>query len=281
MSKDRFDKDLQKMSFRNEDLSQVSFYKSDLRGVAFSGCDLSGTSFINVRTGIRPLHRFWIFFVAILTSVLTGYVSALVGETIQVMLASQDMKIRICAIATIAVIILFIAYAFWKGAVKAMVQLIIPVFLFFIVVGGIDYFSGAGTGKSMLYGFFALPMMVIMLVVGTIVRSTSAKLCNLLFLIVALTGGLVGKNFGGAVGAFTAGISCVLISKRALSGARGFGVMRQIAAFFTVRLGTSFRECKMKEADFSRTKKIHNTDFSQSDLSYIQWGDSQKQNCVV
>jgi uncharacterized protein YjbI with pentapeptide repeats len=276
-----FDKDLHKMSFRNEDLNQAYFYKSDLRGIDFSGSDLSGAKFIDVRTGIRPLYTFFIFVVALLVGAFCGYIAMLAGRTIQSMLASGDVKIRISALVTLVVILLFIAYSYWKGGLNAILQLIIPIFLFFIVVGGIGYFSQTGMEEDMLYGFLALMVTIIMLVVATIARAMTSKLSIVLFLLVAVMGIALGKSLGGGLGTLILGVSCALFSRRALRGAKGFETLRQIAAFFIVRFGTSFRNCKMDHADFSQSKKICNTDFSHADLSYIQWGESRKLFCVV
>src|SRR5689334_22765285 len=115
MPRAHFDKDLHKMSFRNEDLHQAYFYKTDLRGIDFTGSDLSGAKFIDVKTGIRPLYTFFIFLAALLVGALCGYIAMLAGRTIQSMLASGDLKIRIGGVVTLVVILLFIAFSYWKG----------------------------------------------------------------------------------------------------------------------------------------------------------------------
>src|SRR5438309_5764007 len=242
MPKDHFDKDLHKTSFTNKDLRQAYFYKSDLRGVDFSGSDLSGAVFIDIKSGIKPLHKFWILFAALLASVLTGYTAMLSGGNIQAMLASEDLKIKVVACATIFVIIVFIGFIYWKGGFNAFVQLVIPVFLFFIVVGGIGYFSQANTTKIMVYGFFALVMVMVMLVMGTIARATTSSLSNILFLIIAVSGAVLGKTMGGFAAALIVAMSCALFSKRALSGGRGFEILRKLGLFFIIRLGTSRSE---------------------------------------
>src|SRR5437763_14169036 len=99
-----------KMSFRNEDLSHTRFYESDLRGVDFSGADLSRTRFINVRTGITPINTFLFFLAALILSALSGYIATLAGTTVQTMLASENLQIRIIGMTTIVIIIFFIVY---------------------------------------------------------------------------------------------------------------------------------------------------------------------------
>lgn len=270
-----------KLSFRNENLNHACFYETDLRGVDFSGADLSGTRFINVRTGITPTNTVLFFLVAVPLSALAGYTATLAGTAVQTMLASQDLQLRIVGIITIVIIIFFIVYAYIKGGANAVTLLMVPIFFFSIIVGGISYFSGLGTGRGMLYELLALILVVIMFIIGTIARVMVGNLSNALFVIVALTGGLVSKTLGGGIGTVIVTISCALISKRALSGAKGFETMAKLAAFFTAKFGTSFRNSNLVNADFSRSEKIRNCDFSNADTSFIEWGNCKKLNCIL
>ena len=280
MQKDYLSRNNKKVSFRNEDLNHARFYESDLRGVDFSGADLSGTCFINVKTGITPTNTFLFFLAALLLSALSGYIATLAGTTVQTMLASQNLQIRIIGMTTIVIIIIFIVYTYWKGGTNAITVLMVPIFFFSIIVGGISYFSGAGTGMGMLYELLALLLVVVMFIIGTVARVAVGNLSNILFLIVALTGGLVSKTVGGGIGTAIMAISCALISKRALSGAKGFETLRKMATFFTVKFGTSFRNSSLVKADFSQSEKIRNCDFSNADISLIHWGDCKKLNCI-
>jgi uncharacterized protein YjbI with pentapeptide repeats len=75
-------------------------------------------------------------------------------------------------------------------------------------------------------------------------------------------------------------ISCVLISKKALAGAPGFESLRKIACTITAKFGTSFRNTRLSNANFSQSK-IRNADFTNADVSSVQWGDSKKVNCII
>ena len=281
MAKDYSNRNCRKESFRNEDLMNARFNQSDLRGADFSGSDLSGASFINVKTGITPFNIFLISFTALLVSAFAGYIATLAGDTVQVMLASQDPKIKITGVATLVIVALFIAYSYWKGGLNALRYLMAPIFFFSIIVGGVSYISGAGTGKGMLYELLALLLVVVMFIVGTISRVIAGSLSNILFVVVAIAGSVFSKTMGGGIGTVVMAISCALISKRALSGASGFETVRKLAAFFTSKFGTSFRNCSFRDADFSSTKTIWNADFSDSDTSSVYWGDSRKKNCIL
>jgi uncharacterized protein YjbI with pentapeptide repeats len=52
-----------------------------------------------------------------------------------------------------------------------------------------------------------------------------------------------------------------------------------VATFITKRFGTSFRNSQLANANFSKSK-IHNADFTNADISLVNWGDSKKANCI-
>ena len=280
MAKDYSNKNLQKASFVNEDLSYASFANSDLRGADFSGANLTGANFTQVRTGITPLNTILIFIGALIVSLISGYFAMLAGHTIHEMLASSDRNIRTAGIATIVIIILFIGYALWKGTGRAIKNLILPVVLLASVVGLIYLVFHLGTGQGILYQLVALLFVVVMFVVGTIARATANTLSVILFIIVALSGGMFGKSIGGGISSVIMALACAQISKRALSGAKGFRRLRKIAFYVTKRLGTSFRNAILSNANFSNAK-IHNADFSDADVSSITWGDVKPINAII
>jgi len=280
MAKDYSQKSLRNTSFNGEDLSYARFSNSDLRGADFTGANLTGAIFTHVRTGITPLNTVLLFVLALAVSLLSGYVAMLAGQTVQTMLKSHDSNVRIAGIVTSAITVLFIAYAFWRGATNAITQLIIPVVALGIVVGVIAYFSGLGTGMGMLYLVSALLLVAAMFVVGIIARTAAGAVSNILFIIVALSGGIFGRSVGGGIGTVVMAISCAMMSKKALSGAKGFVGLKKIADFITRKFGTSFRNSKLTEANFSQSK-IHNADFTNADLSFVNWANSKKFNCIT
>jgi hypothetical protein len=133
---------------------------------------------------------------------------------------------------------------------------------------------------GVLYLVLSLLLVVLMFVVGTVARAAAGALSNVVFLVVALAGGMFGRNLGGGIGSVVLAIACMQISKRALSGAKGFESLRKIARFITTRFGTSFRKTTLADADFS-SSKIRNTDFSDADVSFVNWNNSKKTNCIT
>ena len=280
MPKDYSHQNLQKVSFAGADLSNARFTDSDLRGTDFTGTNLTGADFTHVKIGIPPGNTVLIFLLSLVVSLLSGYLAMLTGQTIQEMLASKDTLIRAAGFVAIVMIVAFILYAYWKGGGRAIRNLILPASVIALLLGGISYWTGIGTGRGLLYLVLVNFLMVLMFIVGTVARATAGALSsNFLFLIVALGGGMFGKSLGGGLGTVIMAVSCALISKKALSGAAGFEGLRKFAYAVTSRFGTSFRNSRLDNAQFAQSK-VRNADFSNADLSHVNWGDSKKTNCI-
>ena len=248
-------------------------------GADFTESDLTGADFSHVRTGITPLNTVFLFLAALAVSLLSGYFAMLTGQTIQMMIASPDSKIKAAGYVAIVMNLLFIAYAIWKGSGKAIRNFILPAVIVALIVAVVAYVTGAGTGKGMLYLVISLFFLVVMFIIGTVARAAAGMLSNILFIIVAIAGGMFGKSIGGGIGTVIMALSCAQISKRALSGAKGFETLRKIAFSITSRFGTSFRKAKLAGSDFTGSK-IHNADFSNADISQVKWDGAKKMNCI-
>ena len=280
MPKDYSNKNLQRAFFKSEYLGEANFTGSDLRGANFCGSDLTGANFTLAKTGITVINTILIFIISLAFSLLAGYVAMLAGQTIQEMLASEDQKIEIAGVIAIVIIVLFILYYYWKGGGKALTNLILPALAFALAIAIIAYVSGLGTGMGMLYLVLSIILVLLMFLIGTIARVTAGTLSNILFFLVAASGGMFGKSVGGEIGTVIMAIACALISKRALSGAKGFERLRRVAKFITSRFGTSFRNTKLHNANFSGAR-IKNSDFTNADISSVDWGDTKKLNCII
>ena len=151
--------------------------------------------------------------------------------------------------------VLFLVYCYWKGGGTAIRNLIIPAIVLSIVIGVVAYFSGLGTGMGMLFLVLSLLLVVVMMIVGTIARAQRVYyLPPILFILVALGGGIFGKSVGGGIGTVVLAIACAVISKKALSGAKGFDSLKKIACGITAKYGTSFRNARLSNANFSQSK---------------------------
>jgi len=282
MVKNYSGKNLQEISFKDEDLSYADFSGSDLRGADFTGSNLSGADFTHARTGITPANKVIIFFIALVVSFLSGYIAMLTGYTVRQMVLSDNRNEQIAGILSIALVLIFIVFSYLKGVGNAIRSLVIPVIAIAVLLSILNYVLGVGTGRGMLYLILTLVLMSVMFVVGVAARAAAGTLSStVLFLVVAMGGAMFGRSLGGGIGTVVMAVSCALISKRALSGAKGFGVLQKIAAYITRKFGTSFRGTKLADTDFSNSKKIINCDFTNADVSVANWGKSKRINCLT
>jgi len=278
--KDYSNRRLQNESFVNEDLRYSTFANSDLRGADFSGANLTGVDFFRVKTGITPINTVWLFTVALVISLFSGYLATLGGKTVQFMLLSKNEHMQLAGILTIILVVLFLTYAWFKGGGHAIRTVIIPVIAFALLIGITAYLLGMDTGPGMFYLALSLALIVIMLIAGTIARTAAGAVSDVLFLVVAFSGSLFGKSIGGDIAPAVMSISCAFISKRALGGARGFDLLKKVSLFITQKFGTSFRGAKMVNARFYHSR-VWNADFTNADISFIDWDDSKKLNCII
>jgi uncharacterized protein YjbI with pentapeptide repeats len=280
MANDFSNKNLQNVSLKEEDLSYSNFSHSDLRGADLTGANLTGADFSHVKTGITTLNTILLFFAALIISLVSGYFAMQAGRTVNGLISSKDANLRTAGIASIVIIVLFILYSYWKGVGTAIRYLIVPASIIALLVAIILYLTGAATGRGALFLVLACFLVAIMFVVGTISRAVAGVLSNVIFLVVALSGGMFGKSLGGGIGTVIMAIACMQISKKALSGAKGFESLRKIASWITRKFGTSFRNTNLTNASFSGSE-IHNADFSNADVSLVNWADSKKINTIV
>ena len=272
-------RNLRKLSFKNKSLVNRSFVDSDLRGADFSGADLSGADLTHVKTGITPLNKALLFIIALGFSLLSGYVSMLAGSTVQEMLRSPDEKVKFAGYISIGLTVVFIIFCYLRGGRNVITQLLIPVITIAALVGIVGSMSGLGTGRGMFLIILSLILVFIMFIIGTAARASAGALSSsILFIVVAIAGSVFGKTAGGGIGTVIMAIACAVISKRALSGAKYFKGLRTIASYITCKFGTSFRNAKLTNTNFSKSK-IENADFTNADLTSVNWGNSKKINC--
>lgn len=278
MMKDFSRQDLRNMSFRNKDLRGANFADSDLRGADFTGANLAGADLTNTTTGMTPKTTFWIFAATVCVSIFSGYMAMLAGRVVELMVTSDAQHVRAAGYLAMINILLFVILSLWKGVGKAIATFIVPTVLFALVVGIVSYASGYGNGQAAAYLILALLLVAVMFIVGTIARATAGSVSTILFWVVALSGASFGRSLGGGLGTVILAISCAHISQQALHGAKRFGALRKIAFFVTTKFGTSFRNSKLSEADFSKSV-LHNADFTNADTSHVRWGNTKKVHC--
>ena len=265
---------LQGKRFQKLHLENADFTGADLRGANFSFAHLQGALFVRAKTGITNSGKALLFVLSLVFSLLSGYIAMLAGSAGQVLLRSEDPMLRISGYITVAYFLFFTIVAVWKGLFRAINTLLVGMIAMAVAAGLFMYLSGLGTGQGAIYGTLALLLMALMFVVGTIARATVGTMgSNILFLIVALGGGIFAKSVGGGVATMIMAVACAVISKRALKEG-GHSVLKKIALRISSAFGTSFANADLTNADFSEAL-IENTNFSHAELRRINWNQTK------
>ena len=273
-------RDKQGKSYKGQTLPNADFSGADLRGTDFAEALITNANFSKCKTGLRTSSAVLIFILALLISLLSGYIAMLTGDTIKTMIKSPDNNIVTAGYITFGLFIVFILMAIWKGGKNTMISIVVTV-VAVLIAGLIGLLTGAGTGMGSLYSTLAIILFVAMIIVGTISRATAGTLSsNIIFLIVAIGGGMFGKSLGGGLGTVILAISCAIISKNALSNKKKFPWLNKIAVTVGTYFGTSFKNADLTGADFSESE-IRNTNFSGAKLSGVNWENSKKKFNLV
>jgi hypothetical protein len=273
-------KNLQGKSFKGENLQHINFIGADLRGANFSDANLKGADFSKSKTGMQLYSKILVFLMALVVSLFSGYIAMLAGTTVQSLLKSTDPNYKIAGYVTIAFFAIFIGVAIWKGVFKAFLNVYFIIIALALVSGLFMMVSGFGTGIGALNGIYALLLMGVMFLVGTIARATAGTLAStVLFLVVALGGGMFGKSLGGGIGTVAMALSCAYISKQALKKGNKVSLLSQIALTVSTFFGTSFKNADLSNADFSNAE-VNNTNFSKANLTGVNWENTKKQYSI-
>ena len=268
--------DLQGKTFKGENLQNANFNGADLRGLDFSSANLIGADFSKSKTGMKIPAAVLVFLFALVVSLFSGYIAMLTGITIQSLIKSTEANLQVAGYITIGYFVIFIAIAFWKGIFKAINKVFFIMLALTIVLGLFFYLTGLGTGVGALRAALALMLMLLMFIVGTISRATAGTLAsNILFLVVALGGGMFGKSLGGGLGTVAMAIACAVISKRALKVENKSSILRKIALTVGSWFGTSFKGADLTNANFSDAV-VKNTDFTNAKLIGVNWNNAKK-----
>jgi hypothetical protein len=276
MKVDYSNENLQGRKFNAASLQKVSFHGADLRGANFSLAKLNGADFSGSKSGIRLRSQALLFFLSFVVSCFSGYLAMLAGNTIQLLLKSVNANERLAGYGTCFLFAVFTVFAISKGLFKAINKLLVIMIAAAVALGLFMYFTGLGTGIGALYGAVAILLMVLMFVIGTIARATIGTLgSNILFFVVAISGGMFGRSVGGGIGTVVMALCSAVISKRALKE-KGNSVLREVALFISSRFGTSFKDADLTNGNFSNAQ-IRNSDFSNAIVTGVDWTNTQKQ----
>jgi hypothetical protein len=269
--------DLKGKSFKGATLQNANLSGLDLRGANFSHAYLKGADFSFSKTGIKAYVKTLFFLIAMAISLYSGYILMLTGSSVQSLINSPSHSEQSAGFVNMAFFIIFVRFALWKKAFHAITSVFYIMIVLAITLALFMYLSGQGSGLVAFGGSLALLLITLMIVVGTVLRVViGSRASDLLFLIAALSGIVFGWNSGGFIATAAMGVTCCIISKRALKIQNRSSILPRIALTISTFFGTHFNYADLTNADFSNAE-INNTDFSKARLSGIKWNNTKRQ----
>lgn len=238
-------------SFRGRALQGADFSGKDVRGADFSGADLRGASFRDATFGVAPRHGAVFLGAAILASIAAGIAIGFAVERIRHRL-SADQWDEVAEGGTVGLtLVVLVALIIWRGfdvAIKVVTVLYLAVLALNIVANfvwdDVEWMVVLRATVLVVFVVLAVTAGVLGRVIGGVFGAWSIAL-------VAVLGGLAsGRADGGGAGILVA-LSLVVISKRALRGDPRDRTLRWIVHRVVGRWGTRFVDADLAGADFT------------------------------
>ena len=238
-------------SFRGDSLEGADFSGKDLRGADFSGADLRSADFRDARFGVSPRVGAVFFGAAMLAAIAAGVAIGWAVNELRSRISSDQWDEASEGGSIGLIMLVLVGLIIWRGfdfAIKAAVVLYVVVLGLNIVANLIwDEFEW----RSVLRGTAILVFMVLAIMAGMLGRVVGGVFGTWSVMIVAVLGGLAtGRAEGGLAGIVVA-MSLAFISKRSLSGDPRDRLLRVTAHRLVGHRGTQFVDADLSGADFT------------------------------
>lgn len=240
------------------ELAGADLSARDLRGLDFSNADLRDANLSKVRTGLDPGWTFVMLMASLSISVLLGVATGIAGNRLSRLLVSNDLRIRVVALLLSAELLVFLVLSVWKGLRFAVRFVLIPsaaIAIALSVVGA--SLGGTGVGGIVMLTFTVMLFAVIAL--GALSRAVAGASGTVLFVVVAMSGALVGNALGGGLAAAAVAIGALLLGRRSLANAPESPQLARWTRLIACAPGTSFRNADLRGARLDGAR-LHCTD---------------------
>ena len=240
-------------SFRGRSLEGTDFSGRDLRGADFTGADLRSADFRDAQFGVRPRVGVVILGLALLASLCAGVAIGLVVEQMRERL-SADQWDELAEGGSIGLLlVVLVGLMFWRGIDFAMRVVIVVYFALLAVNIVVNLLWDEVEWLVTLRATALVVFLVLAITVGVLGRVIGGVFGAWSIALVAILGGLASGRVGGGAGGIVVAVSLVLISKRALRGDPRDRTLRRFAHRLVGRWGTRFVDADLTGADFTGT----------------------------
>ena len=240
-------------SFRGRSLEGADLSGRDLRGTDFTGADLRSASFRDAQFGVAPRVGVVMLGSSMVASIGAG---AAIGVVVVQMMdrLSAEQWDELAEGGSIGLILIaLIGLIFWRGfdaAIRVVAALYVAVLAVNIVANllwdEVEWLVALRATALIVFLVLAITVGMLGRVIGGVFGAWSIAL-------VAILGGLASGQADGGVGGIVIAVSLVLISKRALRGDQRDRTLRRIAHRLVGRWGTRFVDADLTGADFTGT----------------------------
>ena len=240
-------------SFRGRSLEGADFSGQDLRGADFTDADLRSANFREARFGVEPRVGIVMLGLALLASVGAGVAIGLVIDQTRDRLTAEQWDELAEGGSIGLILIVLVGLIFWRGfdvAVKVVAVLYVAVLAVNIVANllwdEVEWLVVLRATALIVFLVLAITVGMLGRVIGGVFGAWSIAL-------VAMLGGLASGQANGGIGGIVVAVSLVIISKRALRGDPRDRTLRRLAHWLVGRWGTRFVDADLSGADFTGT----------------------------
>ncbi len=296
-------------SFKAKDLEGADFSYSDIRGADFSEANLKGANFSHVKAGLQRRWAIILILFALLLSALSGFLSAIGGSLVGILLLDRNRENLYVGIVSLFVLSIFFLITIYRGVGAAFGFMAVSVTCAGVAaVGWAGIVAVTWAGGTAHAGAMELAQVVAVIVtgavavvatiLGTVVITATVTLAGAVAGLFAVTSTIcTAAVVSGVVtimaarvnliaGGVTATIAVAVIllssyvSCRALFEDEKQYLIRNLALGIASRYGTNFQGCDLTDTDFTRAR-LKNTNLSKANLTRTCWFEVQKLNVTV
>ena len=240
-------------SFRGRSLEGADLSGRDLRGTDFTGADLRSASFRDAQFGVAPRVGVVMLGSSMVASIGAG---AAIGVVVVQMMdrLSAEQWDELAEGGSIGLILIaLIGLIFWRGfdaAIRVVAALYVAVLAVNIVANllwdEVEWLVALRATALIVFLVLAITVGMLGRVIGGVFGAWSIAL-------VAILGGLASGQADGGVGGFVSAGSVVVFSMRALGGDQRDRSLGRFAHRLVGRWGTRFVDADLTGADFTGT----------------------------
>jgi hypothetical protein len=240
-------------SFWGRSLDGADFAGMDVRGADFTEASLRSASFRDAQLGVAPRVGVVMLGLAILVTVAAGIAIGWSVDQTRNRISAEPWDEVAEGATIVVVLVVLVALVFWRGFDFA-IRIGVIVYAVAVALNIVANFLWDEVEWIVVLRATALVVFILLAIVaGMLGRVVGGVFGAWSIAIVAILGGLASGRADGGVGGLVIALSLVLISKRAVRGDARDRTLRRFAHRLIGKWGTRFDGADLTGADFTGT----------------------------